>query len=91
MEWRTEKLTPAEVTHRNTVMYAEVKALQAKEKYENWLDNEGVTLASRISEKKRLSKEYSAKVVLNAVLYIVHLITFLLIIFNLCVLSLIAG
>jgi hypothetical protein len=54
-------------------MYAEVKALQAKEKYENWLDNEGVTLASGILEKTQLSKEYSAKAVFIALFNIVHL------------------
>ncbi|MFO0446953.1 MAG: hypothetical protein ACK51L_04705, partial [bacterium] len=56
------KLTPAEITVRNSMMYAEVQLVQAKERYENWLDNEGVTLASKLAEKKKLQKELSAKV-----------------------------
>jgi hypothetical protein len=72
VEWRIEKLTPAEVTNKNSMLYAEVQLVQAKEKYEHWLDNEGVTLASKITEKKRLQKELSAKVCLyiDAVLYL---------------------
>jgi hypothetical protein len=31
VEWRIEKLTPAEVTNRNSMMYAEVQLVQAKE------------------------------------------------------------
>ncbi len=62
VEWRIEKLTPAEITVRNSMMYAEVQLVQAKERYENWLDNEGVTLASKLAEKKKLQKELSAKV-----------------------------
>jgi hypothetical protein len=54
VKWRIGKLTPAEVTVRNSMMYAEeVQLVQAKERYEHWLDNEGVTLASKISKKKR--------------------------------------
>jgi len=54
------------------MMYAEVRLVQAKEKYEHWLDNEGVTLASKTTEKKRLQKELSAKVCLyiDAVRYL---------------------
>jgi septal ring factor EnvC (AmiA/AmiB activator) len=54
------------------MMYAEVQLVQAKEKYEHWLDNEGVTLASKTTEKKRLQKELSAKVCLyiDAVRYL---------------------
>jgi len=63
VEWRIEKLTPAEVSNRNAVMYAEVKVIQAKEKYDHWVQNEGVLLASKIAEKKRLQKQLSAKVV----------------------------
>jgi hypothetical protein len=44
------------------MMYAEVQLVQAKERYEHWLDNEGVTLASKLAEKKRLQKDLSAKV-----------------------------
>jgi hypothetical protein len=47
------------------MMYAEVQLVQAKERYKHWLDNEGVTLASKIAEKKRLQKELSAKVSLS--------------------------
>jgi hypothetical protein len=50
------------VTHRKTVVYAELQANQDKEVYDRWLENEGVLLADKIAEKKRLSKEYSAKV-----------------------------
>jgi hypothetical protein len=32
VEWRIEKLTPAEVTVRNSMMYAEVQLVQAKER-----------------------------------------------------------
>jgi hypothetical protein len=44
------------------MMCAEVQLVQAKERYEHWSDNEGVTLASKLAEKKRLQKELSAKV-----------------------------
>jgi hypothetical protein len=64
VEWRIEKLTPAEVTNLHSMMYAEVQLVQAKGKYEHWVDNEGITLASKITEKKRLQKELSAKVCL---------------------------
>jgi hypothetical protein len=56
VEWRIEKLTPAEVTHRNTVMYAKAKVQQAKEKCEHWLDNEDVALATKTLGKKTLKR-----------------------------------
>jgi hypothetical protein len=47
------------------VVYAELKLEQEKESYDSWLNNEGVLLADKIAPKKRLSKEYSAKVNLS--------------------------
>ena len=58
VDWRIEKLTPAEVSNRNAVMYAEVKVIQAKEKYDHWVQNEGVLLASKIAEKKDYRSSY---------------------------------
>jgi hypothetical protein len=71
IEWRVEKLTQGEVTHRNTVAYAEVKVRCEKEKFEKWLENEGILLANKTSDKKRLSKEYSSKVVAT-LLYVIN-------------------
>jgi hypothetical protein len=62
IEWRVEKLTQEEVVHRNAVVYAELKVDQEKEAYDRWLEDEGVLLADKISEKKRLSKDYQTKV-----------------------------
>jgi len=62
IEWRVEKLTEKEVVHRNTVVYVELKVVHVKEAYDRWLEDEGVLLADKISEKKRLSKDYHAKV-----------------------------
>jgi hypothetical protein len=62
IEWRVEKLTQGEAMHRNKVAYAELKVGQEREVYQRWLENEGNLLKNKISEKKRLSKEYSAKV-----------------------------
>jgi hypothetical protein len=50
------------VVHRNAVVYAELKVDQEKEAYDRWLEDEGVLLADKISEKKRLSKDYQTKV-----------------------------
>lgn len=77
IEWRVEKLTQGEVMHRNTVVYAELHLEQQQQCYERWLNNDGVLLADKIAEKKRLSKEYSAKVnllsgfIINSFLYII--------------------
>ena len=48
--------------HRNTVVYVELKVVHVKEAYDRWLEDEGVLLADKISEKKRLSKDYQTKV-----------------------------
>jgi hypothetical protein len=50
------------VVHRNTVVYAKLKVVHVKEAYDRLLEDEGVLLADKISEKKRLSKDYHAKV-----------------------------
>jgi hypothetical protein len=63
IEWRVEKLTQLELVHRNTAVYAELKADQEKNEFQKWLENEGVLLENKICEQKRLPKEYSAKVV----------------------------
>jgi hypothetical protein len=62
IEWRVEQLTQEEVVHRNTVVYAKLKVVHVKEAYDRLLEDEGVLLANKISEKKRLSKDYHAKV-----------------------------
>ena len=62
VEWKVEKLTQGEAMHRNTVAYAELKVGQEREVYQRWLENEGILLTNKISDKKGLSKEYSAKV-----------------------------
>ncbi len=51
IECRVEKLTQGEETHRNTVAYAEVKVRREKEKYKKRLENEGILLAKKSSEK----------------------------------------
>lgn len=62
VEWRMERLTPAEVTQRNAVLYAEIALRQATKRHENWKDNEGSMIGSKVTDKKRLQKELSAKV-----------------------------
>jgi hypothetical protein len=52
IKWRVEKLTQEEVVHR----------VHVKEAYDRWLEDEGVLLAEKKSEKKRLSKDCHAKV-----------------------------
>jgi hypothetical protein len=62
IEWRIEQLSEGELLHQNTVCYAEVKADHAKQKYDSWIENEGIMLGNKVHNKAQLSKQLSAKV-----------------------------
>jgi hypothetical protein len=62
IEWRIEQLSEGELLHRNTVCYVEVESDHVKQKYDSWIENEGIMLGNKVYNKAQLSKQLSAKV-----------------------------
>jgi hypothetical protein len=62
IEERVEKMTAEEIEARNSVLFAEVQHDRAKEEYNHWLENDGITLVDKQLSKTFLKETFQEKV-----------------------------
>ncbi len=61
---RFEKLSPDELVHQNAVIYAEACYRKFKANFDNWLENEGITLTDLQVPKAALAFMLAERVII---------------------------